>query len=115
MIHHSLAAPVSFVFIQRAFCREHSELWCQVFRIFNFNFKTSLLPEQQCHRDLLLLLFALGFALPTLVLWTSELKSRLHYVAEMGISVDGSIHKQYMAILLFSAFLSVWFLVTFGF
>ena len=103
----------AFLFVSNHFCRHHLDLWCEMYHIANLCRETSFRPEEQCHRDLVFSLFVLGFALPTAMLWHYEFMSRMKYLEEMGIPLDGSITKLYMYKLLAIAAVTVWALIVF--
>ena len=112
-MYHAIVSMLAFLFVSNHFCGQHLDLWRDMYHIANLCRETSFPPEEQCHRDLILSLFVLGFALPTAILWHYELKSRMKYLEEMDIPLQGSITKLYMCKLLAIAAVSVWVLIVF--
>lgn len=112
-MHHSIALVLMFFYLQSAFCGQNEDLWKSTFKVLKLGNEMEFEPDEECRRVVLLILFVLGFALPTLIFWATELKSRLHFMALNRIPCEGSIGQRYMATILLWAMISIWILVAF--
>jgi len=113
--HHAIALAIAFLYLQHADCGSHLDMWQTAFKALSLGQAGDLQPEEQCRRVLLFVLFLTGYALPTYILWAMELKSRIHYIAEMRIPLRGDVNNYLMLMVLVCACVIVWLLILFNF
>jgi len=111
VVHHSIALALCYLCVQSVNCGNYLMMWQKIFKFLTLFQSCDLQPEEQCRRVFLFALFVGGFAVPTYVLWLTELRSRLHYMSVMQIPIVGKIERHYLAVVLGFASLSVWLLV----
>jgi len=114
-MHHSIALALIFLLLQNPFCgQQRSDPWFRAFEFLNYNGHSDDQPDEQCRRALLFVLFVFGYALPMMILWAMELRSRMHFREINRLPVEGGIGKRYMVTLLFWSLISMWILASFG-